>query len=269
MTHRIVAAAGLVLMAGSATAEEPTWTAVWAEVLAAHTRAVPSEVGTTVDYAALQAALQTALQREPAAGRWREILKNLAATPPPSTREGKLALWINAYNVLAIDTVLREYPVDSIRDIGNFFRPVWKHEAGTVAGRAVSLDEIEHEILRPMGEPRIHAAIVCASTSCPSLRRSPFTAAGLEDELNDAMRRWLASPQKGLHIDRDSRRITVSRIFSWFEGDFGGESGVRAMVIRYAPQSDRAWLAENAGGAELDYFDYDWTLNDSTPPGDR
>jgi hypothetical protein len=146
---------------------------------------------------------------------------------------------------------------------------VWKHDAGRVAGRQVTLHQIEHEILRPMGEPRIHAAIVCASTSCPSLRRSPFTDAGIEGELNDAMRGWLASPKKGLRIDRREGQITVSRIFDWFEEDFGGESGVRAMLARYAPESDRGWLAGSAGKAELDYFDYDWTLNDSTPPSER
>ena len=155
--------------------------------------------------------------------------------------------------------------IRSIRDAGSFLRPVWKREAGIAAGRSVTLDEIEHEILRPMAEPRIHAAIVCASTSCPSLRRTPFTAASLDAELDDAMTRWLASPEKGLRIERAAARITISRIFDWFEEDFEARGGVLAVVTRYAPEADRAWLAENGARAELDYFDYDWSLNEWIP----
>ncbi len=241
-----------LVFAAPVSASEPGYVAGWGEVLAAHTRGVETTVGTTVDYAAL---------RGPAAGAWRTVVRSLAEAPEPPGRDQKLALWINAYNILAIDMVVRNGPVESIRDIGNFIVPVWKREAGTVAGRGVSLDRIEHEILRAMGEPRIHAAIVCASTSCPSLRRSPFTAAELDAQLDDALRRWLASPEKGLRIDRAANRVTVSKIFDWFEEDFGVLGGVRKVLAKYAPERDRAWLAGHVRGASLDHFDYDWTLN--------
>jgi hypothetical protein len=91
--------------------------------------------------------------------------------------------------------VRRHYPIDSIRSIGSFFSPVWKKTAGEIGGRSYTLYEIEHEILRPMGEPRIHAAIVCASLSCPPLRREPYRAAELEAQLEDNVRRWLADPR--------------------------------------------------------------------------
>jgi hypothetical protein len=242
----------VLLSAGPASTSEPAYVAAWGEVLATHTRSVETVVGTTVDYASL---------RGPASGAWRTLVRSLARAPEPQSREQKLALWINAYNILAIDMVVRNGPVESIRDIGNFIVPVWNRDAGTVAGNGVSLDGIEHEILRSMGEPRIHAAIVCASASCPSLRRSPFTAADLDAQLDDAVHRWLASPEKGLRIDRAANRITVSRIFDWFEADFEVLGGVRNVVAKNAPERDRAWLAGHVRGARLDYLDYDWTLN--------
>lgn len=248
------------LWASPGLADEPAYANAWSEILSAHTRSVTSTVGTTIDYAAL---------RGPSSGKWRALVRGLAETPRATSREQKLALWINAYNVLAIDMVVQNGPVESIRDLGSFFSPVWKRPAGTVAGREVTLHEIEHEILRPMGEPRIHASIVCASTSCPSLRRSAFTVAGLETQLDDAMTRWLASPTKGLRIDRAGSRILLSKIFDWFEEDFEGLGGVRNVVTKYAPQDDRAWLAGHAPSAELDYFDYDWTLNDWTRGSDE
>jgi hypothetical protein len=254
--------------ASSAAAAEPAYLAAWGELLEQHTQSVTGTVGTTVDYAALNSVSNP---------RWKALVRALATTPAPRGQSEELALWINAYNVLAIDTVLRNYPVDSIRDVGSLFRPVWKHEAGTVAGRTVSLHEVEHEILRKLREPRIHAAIVCASTSCPSLRRTPFSADDIEAQLDDAMRRWLASPSlaspslastslastsKGLRIDRPAKRISVSKIFDWFEEDFERIGGVRAVVTKYGPESDRGWLAANAAGATLEFFDYDWSLND-------
>ena len=83
------------------------------------------------------------------------------------TQEEKVAFWINVYNVFAVKMVVDNYPLDSIKDIGNFFKPVWKYEAGIVGDRKYTLDEIEHEILRKMGEPRVHTAIVCASVKLP------------------------------------------------------------------------------------------------------
>ena len=252
-----LAAALLLAVAAPSLAGEPTFASSWGELLAAHTRRVERAAGTVVDY--------RALARDPAARRWHRLLAELAATPEPDDRDERLAFWINAYNILAIDTVVRSHPIRSIRDAGSFLRPVWKREAGVAGGRSVTLDEIEHAILRPIGEPRIHAAIVCASTSCPSLRRTPFTAAGLDAELDDAMARFLASPEKGLRIDRIDSRITLSRIFDWFEEDFEARGGVLAVVTRHAPEADRDWLARNGARAELDWFDYDWSLNEWIP----
>ena len=226
----------------------------YAEILARHTYEVSATAGVEVDY--------RALLREPAASQWREILAGLDSAPPPAGRAEKLALWIDAYNILAIDTVLRHYPLESIRDVGSFFRPVWKHVAGRVAGSPVTLHQIEHEILRPMGDPRIHAAIVCASVSCPTLRRQPWTATRLDAQFDDTLRRWLADGEKGLRIDRARRTLYLSRIFDWFEGDFEPGGGVLAFVTPYLPPADRAWVEQNGETARRRHLPYDWSLND-------
>ncbi len=235
--------------------------AAYAVVLDAHTRAVDAKVGTRVDYRALAA--------DP---RWRGVVTALAQVDPRvlEGRAARLAFFVNAYNVLAIDLVAAHYPVDGIRDIGSFFSPVWKRDAGKIGGRAHSLDEIEHEVLRPMGDPRIHVAIVCASVSCPSLRREPFAAAHIDAQLDSAARAFLAQREKGMRIDRAEGTLWLSRIFKWFEGDFdgvkadapGAPGGVVAFVSRYVAPEDRAWLSANHATLDIEYFDYDWSLND-------
>ena len=240
----------------SPAAAEPAYLAPWTQALERYTASVPQTVGTTVDY--------QGLRRGEGARLWKQVLQELGRAEAPRTRAEKLAFWSNAYNILAIDTVLRAWPVESIRDVGSFFNPVWKHEAGRAAGRTVTLHEVEHEILRPLGDARIHAAIVCASTSCPSLRRTPFHPETIETELDEQMRSFLTSETKGLRIDRARRSLTVSRIFDWFEEDFESQGGIRGAVTRYAPEADRAWLEKNAAGASLSFFDYDWTVNTSS-----
>ncbi len=261
-SHRWVAfglAIGLATGAlGPATARaqetDPAWTAAWDRVLDEYTHTVGGTVGTVVDY--------RGLMQEPGRTLWREVLAGLGRAPSPAAGDEAMAYWINAYNVLAIDTVLRAWPLESIRDAGNLLWPVWRREAGRASGRTVSLHEVEHEILRPLGDPRIHAAIVCASTSCPSLRREPFRADELDAQLDDALRRFLANDRKGLRIDRSRGRASISRIFDWFEEDFESRGGVRATLVRYAPEADRAWLEARADDLTISHFDYDWTLND-------
>lgn len=230
--------------------------AVWARMLERHTASVSDMAGTRVDYAALAA------DRE-----WRGFVDDLARRAPPPDPAGRMAFWIDVYNVLAIDMVVRHWPVESIRDAGSFFRRVWSLDAGTVDGRSVTLGEIEHEILRPMGDPRIHMAIVCASTSCPSLARTPFHPEDLDARLDGAVGRFLGDPRKGLAIDRARGRIRVSRIFAWFEDDFDEPGGVVAFVrahLKHAQQldaADRAWLEAAGADVPMDHFDYDWSVN--------
>jgi hypothetical protein len=198
------------------------------------------------------------LRADPA---WAHFVAGLDAARPGPARAETLAFWINAYNALAIDLVVRHPGVGSIREIGSFWRPVWDREAGRVAGRARSLGEIEHSILRPLGEPRIHAAIVCASVSCPPLRREPFDAARLEAQLDEQARRFLASPAKGLRVDAAAGTVALSRVFDWFEADFAAAGGALAFAARFAPEADRAWLAAQRETARVEWLPYDWDLN--------
>jgi len=229
---------------------------LWGAILARHTREVPDTAGVRVDYRGLADSPD-----------WKRLVAGLADADPDGLegRAERLAFWIDAYNILAIDLVLRHPGIDSIREIGSLLRPVWDRDAGRVGGRERSLGEIEHEILRPLGEPRIHGAIVCASVSCPPLRREPFTAARLGAELDEQMRRWLASPEKGLRVDRESGTLHLSRVFDWFAEDFEADGGVLAFVSRYAPAPEREWLATRAGDVKIRSLPYDWTLNAFDP----
>jgi len=233
---------------------------LWGAILARHTREVSDTAGVRVDYRGLADSPD-----------WKRLLAGLADADPDGLagRSARLAFWIDAYNILAIDLVVRHPGIESIREIGSLLRPVWDRDAGLVGGRARSLGEIEHEILRPMGEPRIHGSIVCASVSCPPLRREPFTAARLDAELDEQLRRWLASPRKGLRVDRESGTLQLSRVFDWFAEDFEAGGGVLAFVARYAPAPERRWLAARAREVRIRYLPYDWALNALDPSDAR
>jgi hypothetical protein len=224
---------------------------LYAELLERHTRTVEDLARTRVDYRGLRSSAD-----------WSRLVASLERIDPAAlaTPDERLAFWINAYNILAIDLVVRNQPIESIRDIGSLLRPVWKREAGRIGGASYSLDRIEHGIIRPMGDPRTHAAVICASTSCPALRREPWRARELDAQLDDAVRIWLADEGKGLRIDREDESVTLSRIFDWFEEDFETQGGTLAFVARYAPEPSRSWLARHPD-PDLEYFDYDWRLN--------
>jgi hypothetical protein len=257
MLERVRAGAACLILAGSlgatAGAAEPLDEALYTKLLLRHTSETRDLAGTRVDYSGLKASRD-----------WRRLIANVRGTDPADLlgREQQLAYWFNVYNILTIDLVVRAYPVESIRDLGSLFSPVWKKEAGRVGGRTVTLHQIEHEILRPLGDPRIHVAIVCASLSCPALPREPWTAQRMDAQLDAALRRWMSDPRKGLSVDPSPGDVRLSKIFEWFEEDFEGAGGVLAFATRYAPPDERAWLERNGRDARVRYFDYDWRLND-------
>ena len=114
----------------------------------------------------------------------------------------------------------------------------------------------------------IHGAIVCASTSCPSLRREAYVASRIDAQLDASAKAWLASPGKGVRIDRARGVIYLSKIFDWFEGDFDEAGGVLAFVSRYALSEVRSYIEGRGSEVRVRYLDYDWSLND-LPEGDE
>lgn len=193
---------------------------------------------------------------------YKKLIKDLEKTSLSNlkTREEKLTFWINVYNIMAAKMVLDHYPVDSIKDAGSLFTAVWKKEVGVVAGEKRTLNEIEHEILRKMGEPRIHVAIVCASVSCPDLRIEAYTIEKLDEQLADQMKLFLVNAEKGLRVDAKKGRIYMSSIFKWFEEDFEPKGGVRKFLAPYAAETGMAALKNSK--LNVYYLDYDWGLNE-------
>ncbi|MEM8734244.1 MAG: DUF547 domain-containing protein [Planctomycetota bacterium] len=179
-----------------------------------------------------------------------------------ASRQAVLAYWINAYNAVTLKGILREYPTTSIRNhtakiVGY---NIWKDLKLQVDGRQVSLDDIEHQVLRKLGEPRIHFAIVCASISCPKLRNEAFLAEKLEEQLADNARDFFADSGK-FTFDVKSRRLGLSKILSWFGEDFGSTRREQMQFIApYVPAESRSLLLDDS--AKVFYLDYDWGLND-------
>lgn len=177
------------------------------------------------------------------------------------TDNQKKAFLINAYNALTVKLIVDHYPVKSIKKIGGIFRKPWSLEFFSLLGGKIrSLDPIEHDWLRPKFKDfRIHAAVNCASISCPPLRHEAFVADRLDEQLDGQMRAWLTDSQRNA-LDSSKRVFTVSKIFDWYKKDFeewGG--GVVAVINRYlkTPLS-----REVASQVKVKYLGYDWGLNE-------
>lgn len=211
-----------------------------------------------VDYAAWKA---SSADR----GALRKYMATLSGADPttPASREATLAFWINAYNAATIEGILREYPTSSIRNhtAEVFGYNIWNDLLLLVGDRMYSLNQIEHEVLRKMGEPRIHFAIVCASVGCPPLRDEAYAADRIDEQLTENARRFFANPAR-FRADVGGREISVSPILKWFAGDFGADQAAQMRAIApYLPDVAGRRLAES-GHATVRYLDYDWGLND-------
>lgn len=184
-----------------------------------------------------------------------------ALDPRTLNRAEAKAYWINLYNAVTIDIVLDNYPVESIRKIksGFFSSGPWDMDLATVNGKALTLNDIEHRILRPIwDDPKIHYGVNCASIGCPNLLTTAFTGDNVEDKLTENARAYVNS-SRGAAFDGGD--LVVSSIYEWFKVDFGGnDAGVIAHLRQYARPDLSARLADADG---IDDDRYDWALNDA------
>lgn len=164
------------------------------------------------------------------------------------TKKQKLAYWINAYNALTIDLILKNPTVNSIKDI----EKPWDQRLWKLGDNWYSLNEIEHQILRKMEEPLIHFAIVCASVSCPKLQNEAFTSENLDEQLTLAAKEFLSDTSKNF-ISEDS--LKLSKIFKWFAKDFKQGQSLVEFLNTYSD-------IEISKNASIRYLDYNWDLND-------
>jgi len=177
------------------------------------------------------------------------------------SRRVQLAYWINLYNALTIQTVLRHFPVDSIRDIdispGWFASGPWGRKQVEVEGVALSLDDIEHRILRPIWrDPRIHYAVNCASVGCPNLQRAPYTGENVERMLTFAAREYINNWRGVTFEDGD---LYISEIYKWYATDFGDSHwAIIAHLRKYAMPKLREMLGRVEG---IEGYRYDWSIN--------
>lgn len=192
--------------------------------------------------------------------------------------EDQLAYWINGYNATVIRKVLDHYPIASVRDARSrwlFFLPrlagFFVIEQVELGGRRIGLRALENEIIRKrFREPRVHFALNCASQSCPTLPNRAFRADALETELARETRRFLSNPAH-FRVDTKERRVTVSAIFKWYEGDYrdwlkSQHPERPATLLSYlaveAPTPAAAAALADCADCRIAFFDYDWRLND-------
>jgi hypothetical protein len=178
------------------------------------------------------------------------------------TRAEQKAYWINLYNALTLAVILENYPVESIRDIdispGLFADGPWGAKLVTIEGEKVSLNDIEHRILRPIWkDPRVHYAVNCASIGCPNLQTDAFTAGNTERLLEKGAADYVNHPRGA---EREGKKLMLSSIYDWFRQDFGGtEAGVVEHLMQHAREPLRSELGGFQGKVK---YRYDWGLNE-------
>lgn len=189
-------------------------------------------------------------------------LKQFASsTAAPADDDEKIAALINAYNAFTIQFILDNYPTESIRLLDNPF----DGQRHVIGGQKISVDDIEHKMLRPMIGWKVHSVVVCAARSCPPLLNRAYRADTWEQQMEERYRTWLARPDlNGFDTSRFRRSIEISRIFSWYSDDFSADHSVTEILRRYAPAGDQPFLA---GDFRISYQPYHWGLNDQSGLG--
>ncbi len=243
-------AIAMTLAAGTAAADDTELHKPWGDILG--TYVVESDDGVNrFDYGALQANADDSAKLD-------AYLESFAALDFDTLSDDeRFAAYSNIYNALTIQHIVGRYPVKSIRS-GYLVGP-WKRVFTTVDGEDVSLDDLEHGILRvEFSDPRVHYAVNCASFGCPNLRTDAWYAATLDEELDDAARDYINNP-RGVSVRRNGT-LQVSTIYKWFREDFGGSNdGVIDHLLEHA---EPELAAQIEAKRRITKHDYDWSLND-------
>lgn len=181
-----------------------------------------------------------------------------ALNPYDMQRSEAFAYWINLYNAATLELVIQNYPLKSIKDIGGIFKSPWKRKVVTVAGKELTLDNIEHDIMRPtFKDARLHFAVNCASIGCPPLSNRAYVAETLNAQL-DAASKAALNDERWVRIS--DGRLELSKLFDWFKDDFAETSGsVRKYLATYVSEDKKAAVLDASN--KIKYKGYDWKLN--------
>jgi hypothetical protein len=263
-------AATASVLASPAHAQSPGFDhnhAAWTALLRKHVRLVRGGQATQVAYAGLKAD-RAALK---------VYLASLSAVTPATfggwAKAERQAFLINAYNAFTVELILTQYPdLKSIKDLGQLLSSPWKPKWIGLLGTQVSLDDIEHAMLRKRGDyddPRVHFAVNCASIGCPALREEAFVASRLDAQMDEQTLRFMSDRTRNRY-NAQRGRLELSKIFDWYGEDFRlghrGIASLPAFAARYADQladapADRERI--RAASVDIAFSDYDWALNDA------
>jgi len=244
--------------------------AAWTALLRKHVRLIRGGQATQVAYAGFKA------DRAPLKAYLDSLSAVTSATFGAWAKPERQAFLINAYNAFTVELILTRYPdLKSIKDLGSLLSSPWKPKWIPLLGAKVSLDDIEHAMLRKRGDyddPRVHFAVNCASIGCPALREEAFVAARLDAQMDEQTLRFMSDRTRNRY-NAQRGRLELSKIFDWYGEDFRlghrGIASLAAFAARYADQladapANAADLRERirAGGVDIAFTDYDWALND-------
>jgi len=223
--------------------------------------------GTTVDDSIYAALLEKYVQQgqvdyrgfktdEAKLDQYLKVLENTDSDK--LTSNDQFAFYINAYNAWTIKLILSGYPgVKSIKSLGSILKSPWKKKICRIDGDVITLDDIEHSILRPrFKDPRVHFAINCAALSCPPLISEPYRGSTLDRQLDDSAKNFINNPQRNYF---KGNTLYVSKIFKWFAKDFNND--IIGFFLKYAEKELKKELEAQGAPIKIKYLHYDWSLN--------
>jgi hypothetical protein len=187
-------------------------------------------------------------------------VESLKAQQTFANQNEELAFWINGYNALVIQGILNGGSPSTFFGRNSFF----KKDKYTIGGKSINLNDLERKVIIPIGEPRIHFAINCASSSCPKLLPEVFDAKNLDQQLNHSAQDFINDPTRN-KFNEATKTASISKIFDWFEEDFVKHSGSVEKYIAQFLNDENIANDLRSGNYKIKYLKYDWSLNGTKP----